>query len=65
VTAPDPEGLCGRCRHATRQRNPRGSVFLRCLRADSDPDYPRYPPLPVTRCRGFEPVPHGARESHR
>jgi len=51
--ASDP-GLCSRCRHATSQGNRRGSVFWRCLRADSDPGFLRYPPLPVERCSGFE-----------
>lgn len=52
---PLPEvGLCSACRHATTQRNPRGSRFWRCRRAETDPGYRRYPPLPVTACRGFE-----------
>lgn len=47
-------GLCARCRFAAAQRNRRGSVFWRCRRADSDDRFRRYPPLPVTRCDGFE-----------
>ena len=54
---PDPEvGLCARCRHAATQQSARGSVFWRCRRADTDPRLLRYPPLPVERCHGFEPV---------
>lgn len=52
-----PAGLCGRCLHVRRQGNARGSVFLRCGRADEDPRFPRYPPLPVRECAGFEPEP--------
>jgi hypothetical protein len=47
-------GLCGTCLHARLQRNARGSAFWRCVRADSDPRFRRYPPLPVLRCVGHE-----------
>jgi len=50
-------GRCASCRHASTQESARGSVFWRCLRADRDPDYPRYPPLPVRECPGHEPRP--------
>lgn len=50
-------GLCSICRHAQRQGNPRGSTFWRCRRADDDPLFRRYPPLPVTHCAGHEPAP--------
>ncbi|MSQ41874.1 MAG: hypothetical protein EXR65_02415 [Dehalococcoidia bacterium] len=32
----------------------KGSRFLRCGRSDADESFARYPPLPVTACRGFE-----------
>jgi hypothetical protein len=48
-------GLCGACRHARLVVSLRGSRFLRCGRAETDPRYPRYPRLPVLECRGFEP----------
>ena len=47
-------GLCARCRMASVQRTARGSRFWRCRRADTDPAFLRYPPLPVLRCPGFE-----------
>jgi hypothetical protein len=51
----DPEvGLCARCRWARVQTTARGSRFWRCLRADDDPRFARYPRLPVTACSGFE-----------
>lgn len=60
MTAPDggpvplPEvGLCSACRFASSQRSAKGSRFWRCLRADSDPGYARYPRLPVRACKGF------------
>jgi hypothetical protein len=51
----DAIGLCGSCRHRREQASRRGSIFQRCARADSDPAFSRYPPLPVRRCAGHEP----------
>ncbi len=63
--APDP-GLCGRCAHVRVIHNRKGSTFYLCERALTDSTFRRYPPLPVARCRGFEPAPHPPRtsESH-
>jgi len=47
-------GLCATCRWVRIVTNRRGSVFYRCLRADDDPRFVRYPPLPVTTCPGYE-----------
>lgn len=56
TTMPDPEvGLCATCRHVRRAGNRRGSVFYRCARAEHDPRFRKYPPLPVLRCAGHEP----------
>jgi hypothetical protein len=49
-------GLCGTCRYSRRIVTERGSVFRLCERSVVDPRYPRYPPLPVVRCAGFEPI---------
>ena len=46
-------GLCATCRHVKRLESPR-SVFYMCLRAETDPKFRRYPPLPVLTCEGFE-----------
>jgi hypothetical protein len=48
-------GLCQACTHVRTITSARGSVFLLCTRATSDPRYPKYPPQPVWACRGFEP----------
>ncbi len=48
-------GLCTSCRHARVQRNGRGSAFWRCERAENEPRFLRYPPLPVLACSGHEP----------
>ncbi|HYT72444.1 MAG TPA: YciI family protein [Gemmatimonadales bacterium] len=34
--------------------NRRGSTFFRCSRAETDPRFVRYPPLPVRTCAGYE-----------
>ncbi len=47
-------GLCGSCRYRREVRSVRGSVYLLCRRSETDPQYPKYPPLPLTRCPGFE-----------
>ena len=52
-----PPGLCGTCRHARVITSGRGSVFFLCRLSEVDPSFPRYPALPVLRCRGYEPDP--------
>jgi len=47
-------GLCERCAHHLTQTSARGGVFHRCARADDDERFPRYPPIPVAACAGFE-----------
>ncbi|HEY0972606.1 MAG TPA: hypothetical protein VGE02_16680 [Gemmatimonadales bacterium] len=47
-------GLCATCRHVRLAGNRRGSTFYRCARSESDPRFPKYPPLPVLRCIGYE-----------
>ena len=49
-------GLCVRCRHARPQETRRGSVFWRCLRAETDARFARYPALPVRTCPGYEEI---------
>jgi hypothetical protein len=47
-----PPGLCATCVHRELKASAR-SVFLRCRLADTDPRFPRYPPLPVLACPGW------------
>lgn len=47
-------GLCATCVHLDLVASKR-SVFVRCRRSDDDPRFPRYPPLPVRACQGYEP----------
>lgn len=53
IRAPEP-GLCATCLHHRIIRSGRGSTFYLCERSRSDPAFPRYPPLPVLACRGYE-----------
>jgi hypothetical protein len=46
-------GLCDRCRHQRLVRNTRGSAFSLCELSKTDPNFPRYPRLPVRSCAGF------------
>jgi hypothetical protein len=50
-------GECADCRHARVQPTARGSAFWRCLRAETDARFVRYPRLPVRACAGFETAP--------
>jgi hypothetical protein len=48
-------GLCATCIHLRLLASPR-SVFVRCGLAATDPRFPRYPPLPVLACDGWQPA---------
>jgi hypothetical protein len=48
-------GLCASCAHARVVTSSRDSVFYLCQLSWRDPRFPRYPVLPVIRCRGYEP----------
>jgi hypothetical protein len=47
-------GLCASCTHAQVVTSSRGSVFYLCRLSFTDPRFPRYPPLPVVECDGYE-----------
>jgi hypothetical protein len=47
-------GLCTSCAHVQIIRSARGSEFFLCRLSVSDPRFPRYPPLPVLECAGYE-----------
>ena len=50
---PDAVGLCSDCRHS-RTVPAAESTYWLCRRSASDPAFPKYPPLPVRTCRGFQ-----------
>jgi len=47
-------GLCANCKHARRIESDRGSIFIRCELSRTDPAFPKYPRLPVSKCSGYE-----------
>jgi len=50
----DSVGLCARCRYS-RNVQGRRSLFWFCERSRTDPQFVKYPRLPVVECPGFEP----------
>lgn len=48
-------GLCASCTQL-RILTSRTSAFVRCGKAEEDGRFPRYPPLPVVQCAGYERV---------
>lgn len=53
-------GLCASCVHVRPVVSARGPLYLRCVRSAEDPRFPKYPPLPVRTCPGYQPTPGGA-----
>ena len=47
------QGLCPDCAHLRLIESEKGSTFLLCTLAKSDPSLPRYPPQPRVVCSGF------------
>jgi hypothetical protein len=58
---PEWPGLCERCTHVQVVESARGSRFYLCRLSFTDPEFPRYPRLPVIVCRGFAPQPDDVR----
>ena len=50
-------GLCADCMHSRRITSDRGSTFYLCERSASEPQFPKYPRLPVAQCAGYERKP--------
>lgn len=48
-------GVCQSCAHARTLVSRKGSQFLHCLRSESEPQYAKYPRLPVLQCAGYQP----------
>jgi len=48
-------GLCLDCKFMREMTSDRGSTFYLCERSAFDPEFPKYPRLPVRQCRGYEP----------
>jgi hypothetical protein len=48
-------GLCDACEHQKLIRSGRGSTFSLCRLGLADPDWPKYPRMPVLRCPRYAP----------
>jgi hypothetical protein len=47
-------GLCARCEFGRLFRSGHDVTFVSCERSRTDPDYPRFPTIPMVRCPGFQ-----------
>jgi hypothetical protein len=47
-------GLCADCVNAQEIRSDRGSQFILCRLSATDPNFPKYPRLPVLNCPGYK-----------
>jgi len=48
-------GLCSDCQHCRIVQSER-SAFYMCRLSFTNPEYRKYPPLPVLRCPGYLPL---------
>jgi hypothetical protein len=48
-------GLCADCVNARWIESSRGSHFVLCELSRSDPQFAKYPRLPVLSCAGYQP----------
>lgn len=48
------QGLCGSCWHSRLIASAKGTTYFLCERSFADPQFPKYPAIPVTQCTGFE-----------
>jgi len=54
-------GLCSDCQHCRIVKSER-STFYMCRLSLTNPEYRKYPPLPVLRCPGYEAPAQSAAE---
>jgi hypothetical protein len=47
-------GLCVNCVHARLIESAKGSQFLLCQLSQCNPNFPKYPHLPVLSCTGYQ-----------
>ena len=55
-------GLCQTCEHAKVIQNANQSRFYLCLLSTSNPNFAKYPRLPVLGCCGYQPQAQWTRE---
>jgi hypothetical protein len=47
-------GLCASCGHVKVIQSAKGSLFVLCNLAKTDPHFHKYPVLPVLHCLGYQ-----------
>lgn len=52
-TTREAAGLCADCTNARPVKSSHGSLFLLCELSKTDPQFPKYPRLPVLTCSGY------------
>ncbi|MCE2393268.1 hypothetical protein J4G02_01490 [Candidatus Poribacteria bacterium] len=57
-------GLCQTCQHVKIIENANYSRFYLCLLSNSNPDFQRYPRLPVLTCPGYHPQKETTRQKY-
>jgi hypothetical protein len=57
-----PAGLCETCANVRVVESGKGSRFYLCRLSAVDPRFPKYPSIPVLRCRGYAPAGEGGAE---
>ncbi|PYV90885.1 MAG: hypothetical protein DMG05_08715 [Acidobacteria bacterium] len=50
----DPVGICRGCIHSKIITSSKGGIFYYCRLSESNPQFAKYPRLPVYRCPGFQ-----------
>jgi len=50
-------GLCAHCFHSRRIESAHGSVFILCELSLTDPNFAKYPRLPILTCDGYAKKP--------
>lgn len=56
------QSLCEKCVWMREVVTPKGSRFLLCQLSKTDSAYPKYPPQPVVRCAGYQPIDEKAKQ---
>jgi hypothetical protein len=49
-------GLCADCVNAQKIRSDRGTKFILCCLSATDPNFAKYPRLPIINCPGYRPL---------
>ena len=60
LTKSEAVGLCFDCVHARVIRSDRGSIFYLCRLSATDPNFAKYPRLPMLSCTGYKPASPGS-----